>query len=94
MHMDLSLQVLHSVMTLLEIQLQSFSQSVCTNIHMRELSSETAAQVQKLIHTVKSMAPGVFKSIKSFNLHTYKTHAFGNYIQCIPKFGTSDSYST
>jgi hypothetical protein len=30
----------------------------------------------------------------SFNLQTYKFHALGDYVSCIRKFGTTDSYST
>jgi hypothetical protein len=31
---------------------------------------------------------------KSFNLQTYKFHALGDYVACICRFGTTDSYST
>ncbi|KAK0488044.1 hypothetical protein EDD18DRAFT_1359990 [Armillaria luteobubalina] len=97
MHMDSSLEVLHGVTTLLGNQLRSFSQNVCPNFCTKELPSETAAQVQQLICTVKTAVTstgGVFKLIKSFNLKTYKNHALSNYVWCIPKFSTSDSYST
>ncbi|KAG2123872.1 hypothetical protein DEU56DRAFT_917278 [Suillus clintonianus] len=30
----------------------------------------------------------------SFNLQTYKIHALGDYVSCIRRFGTTDSYST
>jgi hypothetical protein len=30
----------------------------------------------------------------SFNLRTYKIHALGDYVSCIRRFGTTDSYST
>jgi hypothetical protein len=30
----------------------------------------------------------------SFNLQTYKFHALGDYVSCIRRFGTTDSYST
>lgn len=30
----------------------------------------------------------------SFNLQTYKFHALGDYVTCIRRFGTTDSYST
>jgi hypothetical protein len=31
---------------------------------------------------------------KSFNFHTYKFHALGDYVNTIRRFGTTDSYST
>lgn len=31
---------------------------------------------------------------KDFNLHTYKNHSLGDYVEMIRKYGTVDSYST
>lgn len=31
---------------------------------------------------------------KAFNLHTYKNHALGDYVEMIRKYGTTDSYNT
>lgn len=98
MHTDSSHKVLGGATALLGQQLRSFSKNVCPNFCTKELPSETAARVRRLIRTVKvTAAPsngGIFKSIKSFNLSTYKNHALGDYVFCIPKFGTTDSYST
>lgn len=32
--------------------------------------------------------------LKEFNLNTYKTHALGDYVNMIRRYGTTDSYST
>lgn len=32
--------------------------------------------------------------VKLFNLNTYKTHALGDYVETIRRYGTVDSYST
>ncbi|KAK0438853.1 uncharacterized protein EV420DRAFT_1651271 [Desarmillaria tabescens] len=77
-------------------------QGVCLNFHTRETPAEMAAQVRRLVCTAKkTMAStgkastrSIYKSIKAFNLHTYKNHAISDYIWSIPKFGTADSYST
>lgn len=34
------------------------------------------------------------RTLKSFNLNTYKIHALGDYTATIRKYGTTDSYST
>jgi hypothetical protein len=31
---------------------------------------------------------------KTFSLKTYKTHALGDYVACIKRYGTTDSYTT
>ena len=59
-----------------------------------------AARVRQLIRTTKKKAAaasatgGIYKSVKAFNLFTYKHHALGDYQWTIPRFGTTDSYST
>lgn len=34
------------------------------------------------------------QKVKLFNINTYKTHALGDYVETIRRYGTSDSYST
>jgi hypothetical protein len=41
-----------------------------------------------------ALLPGKLRRKKSFNLQTYKVHALGDYVACIRRFGTTDSYST
>jgi hypothetical protein len=51
---------------------------------------KTAGQAEKVTLT----ADKPLRRIVSFNLQTYKFHALGDYVSCIRRFGTSDSYST
>ncbi|KAK0492585.1 hypothetical protein EDD18DRAFT_1108960 [Armillaria luteobubalina] len=57
--------------------------------HVRRLIS-----MKKKVVSTKSSASGIHKSVKAFNLLTYKNHALGDYVWTIPMFGTTDSYST
>ncbi|SJL13966.1 uncharacterized protein ARMOST_17418 [Armillaria ostoyae] len=100
MHTDSTVQVLRAVTSILGRQLRLFSSKVCPNFRTKETPSEMAARVRRLIRTTKKKAAaasatgGIYKSVKAFNLFTYKHHALGDYQWTIPRFGTTDSYST
>lgn len=39
-------------------------------------------------------APEARSKIRRFNISTYKTHALGDYVETIRRYGTTDGYST
>ena len=60
-----------------------------------ELPSETAARKRRSLTAesgTNTQLRGPLKKV--LNLHTYKFHALGDYVQSIRVFGTVDSYST
>lgn len=55
-------------------------------------SHATQSIVNAIIEPGSASAP-VRKQVK-FNMNTYKTHSFPDYVMTIRRFGTTDSYST
>lgn len=44
--------------------------------------------------TETPLKPKPKQRVKLFNLNTYKTHALGDYVETIRRYGTADSFST
>ncbi|KAG2741798.1 hypothetical protein P692DRAFT_201726206, partial [Suillus brevipes Sb2] len=103
MHSDLTLDILDAMTTDIGNQLRNFKVNVCSAFDAKELDREVSARSRRLAKEAirqtqagkknKSATNGLPNDV-SFNLRTYKIHALGDYVSCIRRFGTTDSYST
>lgn len=57
-------------------------------------SATTASAPADSIPPNTASAQGSSRRTKNFNLHLFKLHSLGDYVNCIRMFGTTDSYST
>ncbi|KAG2335546.1 hypothetical protein BDR05DRAFT_898217, partial [Suillus weaverae] len=105
MHSDLTLDILDQQMTDLSEQFRQFKAKVCSAYHTQELEHEAAVRscqqakeatrwAEKDTQPQDACIPKLSHKKKSFNFHTYKFHALGDYVNTIRCFGTTDSYST
>ncbi|KAG2346000.1 hypothetical protein BDR05DRAFT_974834 [Suillus weaverae] len=105
MHSDLTQDILDQQMTDLSEQFHQFKAKVCSAYHTQELEHEAAeatrwAEKDTVVQGTVAQKPMAGTSAKgkgkekSFNFHTYKFHALGDYVNTIRCFGTTDSYST
>ncbi|KAG2081012.1 uncharacterized protein F5147DRAFT_783966 [Suillus discolor] len=90
MHSDLTLDILDTATT--EVTCSDDSRSLrhakeATRRSQVDKGKKTAGQAEKLT------ADKPLHRTVSFNLQTYKFHALGDYVSCIRRFGTTDSYS-
>jgi hypothetical protein len=91
LHTDSSLQRLSEGTGTLGSSLQSFSKKTCRAFTASELPREHDARVRR---EGQSSTGASTRKPRKFNLSTYKLHALGDYAPTIPRFGTSDGYST
>jgi hypothetical protein len=102
MHTDHTLGIMDYVTIKLGQAARKFRSITCNAFVTRELESEArrrarrqgdkqAANNQCSASDTKTQPKA--KS-KGFNLHTYKYHALGDYVNTVRTFGTTDSYST
>ncbi|KAG2345692.1 hypothetical protein BDR05DRAFT_974997 [Suillus weaverae] len=99
MHSDLTLDILDQQTTDLGEQFRRFKDEVCPSYHTQELNRETKKKRSKgqgltMVKLPKVLILKVKKKNKLFNIQTYKFHVLGDYVACIRRFGTTDSYST
>ncbi len=106
MHTDSSLHIFKAVTSSLGSQLRRFVRTVCPRFKTKETPAEMAARVRRYIGVAKKKlvsssdsqaarpSQTTVKSGKILNLLTYKFHSLGDYFWTIPRFGTTDSYST
>lgn len=105
LHTDSTLRRLDALTSDLGAQFRIFQAKTCLAFQTRELPRETRArnrqptrQDKKKKSTAgpqhKPFQPKSDPKSKAFNLHTYKNHALGDYVDTILKYGTVDSYST
>lgn len=100
-HTDYTLDILDEVTTSLGEAFREFQAKVCSTFVARELPRETRARERKTQpkgtkgngKTTKSNLSNIGK-VKAYNLHTFKHHSLGDYVQTIRDYGTTDSYST
>ena len=100
LHSDDSLNLLDWSLKKLSAQLRHFINVTCTAFETKELPSEVAVrrrrqqdQAEKR-NTTNVSSPSSGPRIKRINIHTYKFHALGDYVNTIKLFGTTDSYTT
>lgn len=94
-HSESTLNHLEVQTKILGQQMRAFRDTTKDTFSTVELPSETAARKRRSLATkgnVTAQPRGPLKKV--LNLHTYKFHALGDYIQSIRLFGTIDSYST
>ncbi|KAH7902978.1 hypothetical protein BJ138DRAFT_236039, partial [Hygrophoropsis aurantiaca] len=104
MHSDLTLNILDTLTTTLGDQFRNFDTGICSLYTTREFTHEMNARTHRQAKAASQQAnnskkpePSAAKSQRrevKFNLMTYKFHALGDYVTCIKRFGTTDSYST
>ena len=100
LHSDDSLGLLDQSLKKLSVQLRRFVKVTCAAFETKELPSEVMAQQRhqqtqaekRNITDVPSTSSG--PRTKRINMHTYKFHALGDYVNTIKLFGTTDSYTT
>jgi hypothetical protein len=109
MHTDQTLEIFDSATVEIGKELRNFSNKTCPAFDTKELKREAEARkrrqskkksntrpiaaVQQPLPTGPPHAQSERLS-KTFNLHTYKFHALGDYPASIRMYGTTDSYST
>ncbi|KAJ8457369.1 hypothetical protein ONZ51_g11576 [Trametes cubensis] len=101
MHTDTSLQLLDDATAVLGHDLRHFAGVTCAAYNTRETQAEyearkraEARRVAASSATSASVAQDTGRRLRRFNLRTIKMHFLGDYVSCIKKFGTSDSYTT
>ena len=99
MHTDTSLGILRDTTTVLGHELRRFAHVTCAAFNTRETQSEYEARRRaeerhsKQGQVSQSNAhPG--RRPRTFNLKTIKLHFLGDYVSCIKRNGTTDSYTT
>lgn len=110
LHTDITLGIMDRLTTELGQALRDFEEHTCPAYITRELPRETAARQrrQKSKKATSNKSDDVEPSAgapdpesedlkrlkKSLNLHTYKYHSLGDYVETIRRYGTTDSYSS
>ena len=97
MHSDDSLARLDQALKKLAAEIRRFQRKTCDEFKTYELPNEAAARYRQ--QQTQTGPSGLAKSTStarliSFNVHTYKFHALGDYSRSIRMFGTTDSYTT
>ena len=100
LHSDDSLGLLDQSLKNLSMQLRRFVKVTCAAFETKELPSEVKArqrhqqtQAEKRNMTDVPSSSGS-PHTKRINMHTYKFHALGDYVNTIKLFSTTDSYTT
>jgi hypothetical protein len=91
MHTEATLTRLEQVTTALGHLMRDFRDKTCAEFNTTELAREVEARNRR---DARTNAPNQSHKLKTFNLHTYKFHALGDYVRTIRMFGTTDSFST
>ena len=95
-HSESTLGHLESQTKVLGQQMRAFRDVTKDKLNTVELPGEAAARRRRSLAAGSDPSPkqprGPMK--RTLNLHTYKFHALGDYVQSIRLFGTVDSYST
>ena len=97
MHSDDSLARLDQALKKLAAEIRRFQRKTCDEFKTYELPSEVAARYRRQQAQAGPSGPAKPTStarLISFNVHTYKFHALGDYSRSIRMFGTTDSYTT
>jgi hypothetical protein len=99
-HTDITLGYFDVMTSQLGQLLRSFQNNVCPAFETQEMPQEAQARQRreaqrKAKHPTYFTSHTIRKTVvkKSFNLDTPKFHALGDYVQEIPKQGTSDNYT-
>ena len=97
MHSDDSLARLDQALKQLAAEIRRFQRKTCNEFKTYELPREAAARYRR--QQTQAGPSGLAKSTSTarpitFNVHTYKFHALGDYSRSIRMFGTTDSYTT
>jgi hypothetical protein len=102
MHTSQTLQYLDHATTSLGNSLRHFRDEVCPNFQKKErVSVPTQKGKQAALPTPNGSIPQESSKQKQkphkepiFSLSTFKVHSLGDYVDCIRRHGTTDSYST
>ncbi|CDO74305.1 hypothetical protein BN946_scf184839.g11 [Trametes cinnabarina] len=97
LHTDTSLQLLSSSTVVLGRALRHFTSVTCAAFDTKESKAEYAARqrAQARRKMTSSMSAAVVgRRQRTFNLKVVKLHFLGDYVQCIKRYGTTDSYTT
>ncbi|KAJ3529705.1 hypothetical protein NMY22_g8891 [Coprinellus aureogranulatus] len=94
LHNDFTVDLLEYTTTLLGSQMRRFYKETCREVHTEELEKEAEARERR---EGKGKGKGKASSSRktaSLGVFTIKFHFLGDYVACIRRFGTSDSFST
>jgi hypothetical protein len=106
MHTDPTLDILDQLTTNLGDVFRQFNENVCSAYETwelpREASSHRRCNAKKVPSTNNSSSKRSnlaatdlsSQKVKHLNIHTYKHHALGDYVDMIRQYGMTDSYST
>ena len=94
MHTEATLARLEQVTTDLGHLMRDFRDKTCAKFDTTELAREVEARNRRNARMKGTKAPNQSRKVKTFNLHTYKFHALGDYVRTIRMFGTTDSFSS
>lgn len=96
LHSDITVNILDEVTTILGEQFRHFANQICPLYDTDELPREAGARQRRAQKAgTTAIKPLARRSVKKkFQLHRYKHHCLGDYVDAILCFGTIDSFTS